>query len=292
MLRQLPRTGIARPTCLRALATAAEASTLPQESGTALLEHTPAHALARRQIPGRVGLLATKVGMVGTWDAKGRKLPCTVLQIDRNQVLDLKTAAVHGYDAVQVGCGARQPRNVSRAMLGHFAQAQAFPKRHVAEFRVRPGAAQSAAATSTPESAAVGESSTGAALQLGDQLSVDHFTPGQYVDIRSDSKGKGFAGVMKRYGFKGLRASHGVSISHRAAGSMGQSQDPGRVLPGKKMAGRMGGKRVTVQNVQVIEVDKEQGLLMVKGPVPGPKGSFVKVQDAIKKPMPATPATA
>ena len=271
MLRTLPRRGVVGAKgFLRTLATAVEPPT--GSSDTVLLEHTPEHALARRQIAGRVGLLATKVGMVGTWNDKGRKIPCTVLQIDRNQVLQHKTVAIHGYDAIQVGCGARQPRNVSRAMLGHFAQAQAFPKRKVTEFRVRPTEGDTAP-------------------QLGDQLTVDLFTPGQYVDVRSDSKGKGFAGVMKRYGFKGLRASHGVSISHRAAGSMGQSQDPGRVLPGKKMAGRMGGKQVTVQNVEVVEIDREQGLLMVKGPVPGPKGCFVKVQDAIKKPLPApTPA--
>ena len=276
MLRTLPKSALPRTPCLRTLATAVDApaatvSAPAAGTDTVLLEHTPEHALTRRQIPGRVGLLATKVGMVGTWNEKGRKIPCTVLQVDRNQVLQRKTAEVHGYDAIQVGCGARQPHNVSRAMLGHFAQAGAFPKRRVTEFRVRPSDGDAATA----------------ALQLGDQLSVDLFTPGQYVDIRSDSKGKGFAGVMKRYGFKGLRASHGVSISHRAAGSMGQSQDPGRVLPGKKMAGRMGGKQVTVQNVEVVEIDKEQGLLMVTGPVPGPKGCFVKVQDAIKKPLPA-----
>lgn len=209
--------------------------------------------------------------MTGIWDEKGRKIPVTVLQMDRAQITHIKTKSVNGYNAVQVGAGLRQPRNVSKAMLGHFARATVFPKSRITEFRtLHPPTVED--------------------LPLGSILGADHFQVGQYVDIRSVSKGKGFAGVMKRYGFKGLRASHGVSISHRAAGSMGQSQDPGRVLPGKKMAGRMGGHRVTVQNVKVIEVDAVAGTVMVKGPVPGPKNSWIMVQDAIKKPTSATAA--
>jgi large subunit ribosomal protein L3 len=204
--------------------------------------------------------------MTGVWNDEGRKIPVTILQLDRTQITHVKTKSEHGYNAVQVGAGLRQPRNVTKAMLGHFARATVFPKQRIAEFR-----------TLHPP--------TSAEDARGTLLTASHFKPGQYVDIRSVSKGKGFAGVMKRYGFKGLRASHGVSISHRAAGSMGQSQDPGRVLPGKKMAGRMGGKRVTVQNVKIVEVDEEAGTLMVKGPVPGPKDSWIMVQDAIKKPL-------
>lgn len=203
--------------------------------------------------------------MTGIWDDKGRKIPVTILQVNRAQVTHIKTKSEHGYNAVQVGAGLRQPRNISRAMLGHYARATVFPKQHVAEFR-----------TLEPL----------VSTELGTILDAAHFQVGQYVDIRAVSKGKGFAGVMKRHGFKGLRASHGVSISHRSAGSMGQSQDPGRVLPGKKMAGRMGGKRVTVQNVKVVEVDKEAGTVMVKGAVPGPKHGWIMVQDSIKKPMP------
>lgn len=206
--------------------------------------------------------------MTGVWDENGRKIPVTILQVDRAQITHIKTKSEHGYNAVQVGAGLRQPRNVPKAMLGHYARATVFPKEVITEFR-----------TLNPP--------TTEGLMLGDILAADHFQVGQYVDVKSVSKGKGFAGVMKRYGFKGLRASHGVSISHRSAGSMGQSQDPGRVLPGKKMAGRMGGKQVTVQNVKIMEVNKEAGTIMVRGPVPGPKDSWIMVQDAIKKPMPA-----
>lgn len=206
--------------------------------------------------------------MTGLWNEEGRKIPVTVLQLDRVQVTHVKTKGKNGYNAVQIGAGARQPRNITKAMLGHFERASVFPKKFIKEFR-----------TLDPPT-----------LERGAILNASHFQVGQYVDIRSVSKGKGFAGVMKRHGFKGLRASHGVSISHRSAGSMGQSQDPGRVLPGKKMAGRMGGKRVTVQNVKVIEVDETAGIIMVKGPVPGPKDSCIMVQDAIKKPMPETEA--
>jgi len=177
----------------------------------------------------------------------------------------------HGYWAVQVGSGSKDPRNVTRPMLGHFSKAKVAPKRTVREFRVN------------------GEQGL---LPPGTIITPDHFVEGQYVDVRANSKGKGFAGVMKRWGFKGLRASHGVSVSHRSAGSMGQSQDPGRVLPGKKMAGRMGGSRVTVQNVPIIKVDAELGVILVKGPIPGPDKAFVMVQDAIKKPVPVTASPA
>jgi large subunit ribosomal protein L3 len=208
--------------------------------------------------------------MTGLWDDQGKKIPVTILQLDRVQVLQHKTEQKHGYNAVQVGFGIRQPRNVNRAQLGEFAKSKVFPKEKVAEFRVL-------------SHEALVDADGKAQYTPATQLLASHFTAGQYVDVKSVSKGKGFAGVMKRHGFKGLRASHGVSISHRAAGSMGQSQDPGRVLPGKKMAGRMGGQQVTVQNVEVVKVDEAEGLLYLKGPVPGPNKAFVRVQDAIKK---------
>lgn len=208
--------------------------------------------------------------MTGIWDEKGRKIPVTILQVNRAQITHIKTRSQHGYNAIQVGAGIRQPRNITRAMLGHYARATVFPKQHIAEFRVQD----------------VNDETGTQKIQLGSVLQATHFKKGQFVDIKAVSKGKGFAGVMKRHGFKGLRASHGVSISHRSAGSMGQSQDPGRVLPGKKMAGRMGGKQVTVQNVEVVEVDEVAGTVMVKGAVPGPKHGWIMVQDAIKKPAP------
>ena len=225
-----------------------------------ILLHSPTSALSRRQIPVRPGLIALKKGMTGIWDEKGVKIPVTVLQVDRAQILGHKTVGRNGYHATLVGGGLRQPRNCRRSELGQFALSGVFPKQKVREFRTL-------------------EQST---LEIGTELKPSHFKVGQEIDIRSRSKGKGFAGVMKRHGFKGLRASHGVSISHRSAGSMGQSQDPGRVLPGKKMAGRLGGQRVTVQNVRVVEVDDELGTIMVKGPVPGPKDGWVELQDAMK----------
>ncbi|BFZ53136.1 hypothetical protein PYCC9005_000159 [Savitreella phatthalungensis] len=233
-----------------------------------VLEHSAEHALARKQFTDRPGLLAVKVGMTALWGNTGRRRPATVLQLDRCQVIQVKTAADHGYNAVQVGMGSRKPANVSRALLGHYAASGVHPKTHLAEVRVKPDVL--------------------ASLTVGQELKADVFTVGDYLDVIAPSKGKGFAGVMKRHGFKGLRASHGVSISHRSAGSMGQSQDPGRVLPGKKMAGRLGGRNHTQQNVPVLEVDRENGLIIVGGPVPGQKGSVVKLQAAIKKPEPAT----
>lgn len=221
------------------------------------MAHSPSAALTRLQIPARTGLIAQKAGMTGLW-SEGVKIPVTILQLNRAQVVGTKTASIHGYNAVQIGAGLRQPRNINRAQLGQFSKAGVFPKEQVKEFRCTPDVA------------------------IGTELKPSHFSVNQSVDIRAVSKGKGFAGVMKRYGFKGLRASHGVSISHRSAGSMGQSQDPGRVLPGKKMAGRLGGRRVTVQSVKVVDVDDTLGYVMVKGPVPGPKDGWVMLQDSIK----------
>ncbi|KAK9472422.1 mitochondrial 54S ribosomal protein uL3m [Dipodascopsis tothii] len=227
-----------------------------------VLRDSPENARLRRQFPARTGLLAYKRGMMPFFTEDGRRVACTVLHIDRVEVTHTKTAEKEGYYAVQVGIGSRPARNVTKAMTGHFARAEVAPKRQVGEFRVR---------------------DESGLLPLGQELRADHFAEGQFVDVRGISKGKGFAGVMKRHGFHGLKASHGVSVSHRSAGSTGQSQDPGRVLPGKKMAGHMGCERVTVQNSEVLKVDLESGIILVRGPVPGPNYSVVMVQDAIKR---------
>ncbi|CCJ30918.1 unnamed protein product [Pneumocystis jirovecii] len=221
--------------------------------------------IKQKQIPERPGLLACKKGMTSVWTEDGKRIPVTVLQVDRLQVIDIRTKKKNGYDAIQVGVGSRNPRNISRAMLGHFARAKVPPKSKVVEFRIKEPLKS---------------------LELGTQLFVNHFQEGAFVDIRGKSIGKGFSGVMKRWNFHGLPASHGVSISHRSPGSTGQSQDPGRVFPGKKMAGRMGGKNVTVQNVPIIKIDNENGLILVKGPVPGPDKGYVTIRDAIKKTQP------
>lgn len=272
------------------------ASTVPTSTPT--LHHSPQTAHDRKLLPSRPGLLARKVGMI-TWfndtstsDASivsgkpGDMFPCTVLQIDNCQVTHIKSfEAGDTYAAVQVGITDAQPKSYSeettspeeyseyvrrkftRQQLGHFARAGVAPKRHVAEFLVTSDNINSIAEK----------------YPLGTLLEPDHLAPGQFVDLQSVSKGKGFAGVMKRWGFSGLPASHGVSVSHRSAGSTGMNQDPGRVLPGKKLAGRMGGQNVTIQNAVVIKVDKEKGYVLVKGPVAGPNGTIVKISDAKKK---------
>lgn len=195
--------------------------------------------------------------------ATGKRIAATVLSLDNVEVLMHRTVEENGYTACQVGYGIKHPSKVSRPLLGHFASKFVNPKEKVTEFRVK--------------------NDTGL-LPLGTLIKPSFFKSGQYVDLRSISKGKGFAGVMKKYNFKGLKASHGVSIAHRHGGSFGQNQDPGRILPGKKMPGHMGNKNVTIQNVQVLEVDDEKGVVLVKGSVAGPNGAFVKIQDAIKKP--------
>jgi large subunit ribosomal protein L3 len=211
----------------------------------------------------RSGLIARKLGMSRVFDASGVHIPVTVLQVDDCQVVSVRSQDTHGYSAVQVGMGAAKVKNVGKAMRGHYAKAKVTPKRRLAEFRVGPDAL----------------------LDVGTSLSADHFIPGQYVDACGISIGKGFAGGMKRHNFSGLRASHGVSVSHRALGSTGQCQDPGRVFKGKKMAGHMGAKQITAQNLKVVATDAERGLIMVKGAVPGAKGGYLKLSDAIKKPQ-------
>jgi len=212
----------------------------------------------------RTGLIAEKVGMTRVFDEAGTHVPVTVLKVDNCQVVAQRTAERDGYTAVQLGIGKAKVKNVGKPMRGHFAKAKVEPKRKLVEFRV----------------------SADALIEVGAELTAAHFQPGQFVDVTAKSIGKGFAGVMKRYNFRGLRASHGVSISHRSHGSTGQRQDPGRTFKGKKMAGHMGDARVTTQNLKVVSVDADRGLIMIKGAVPGAPGGFVLVQDAKKRPAP------
>ena len=212
----------------------------------------------------RTGVIAKKMGMTRLFNDSGEHLPVTVLRMDGCQVVAVKTEEKHGYNALQLGVGLAKVKNVSKPMRGHFAKANVEPKRKLAEFRI----------------------SADAMLDVGAEIIADHFLPGQSVDVTGTSIGKGFAGAMKRHNFHGLRASHGVSVSHRAHGSTGNSQDPGKVWKGKKMAGQMGNARVTNQNLEVVATDPEQGLIMVSGTVPGAKGGYVLVCDAKKRPTP------
>ncbi|MBI1415586.1 MAG: 50S ribosomal protein L3 [Limimaricola sp.] len=210
----------------------------------------------------RSGIIAKKVGMTRLFMEDGKQVPVTVLQLDKLQVVAQRTPEKDGYSAVQLGAGTAKVKRVSAPMRGHFAKAQVEPKRKIAEFRV------------APENM----------IAVGEEITANHYFAGQFVDVSGTSIGKGFAGVMKRHNFGGLRASHGVSVSHRSHGSVGQCQDPGRIFKGKKMAGHMGSARVTTQNLQVVRTDAERGLIMVKGAVPGSKGGWVTVKDAVKKP--------
>ncbi len=212
----------------------------------------------------RTGILAQKLGMTRTFTEDGEHVPVTVLKVENCHVVAVRRRDSDGYDAVQLGGGVAKVKNVSKAMRGHFAKAKVKPTRRLAEFRV----------------------SADALLEVGQELSPDHFVAGQYVDVAGDSIGKGFAGVMKRHNFSGLRASHGVSVSHRSGGSTGHSQDPGKVFKGKKMAGHMGDCRVTVQNLRIVSTDAEEGLILVRGAVPGAKGGWVLISDAVKHQVP------
>lgn len=212
----------------------------------------------------RTGLIAKKMGMTRVFDDAGRHVPVTVLALEACQVVAQRTEDRDGYSAVQLGAGKAKVKNVSRPQRGHFAKAQVEPKMRLAEFRV----------------------SGDNLVAVGAELTADHFVAGQFVDVVGSSKGKGFAGGMKRHNFAGLRASHGVSISHRAHGSTGQCQDPGKVFKGKKMAGHLGDERVTTQNLSVVQARPEDGLILVRGAVPGAKGSWVLLSDARKKALP------
>ncbi|MGX9353009.1 50S ribosomal protein L3 [Shimia sp. W99] len=212
----------------------------------------------------RSGIIAKKVGMTRLFMEDGKQIPVTVLHLDGLQVVAQRTVEKDGYTAVQLGAGSAKAKRTSQAMRGHFAAAKVEPKRKLVEFRVEEDGL----------------------IEVGAEITAEHFLEGQKVDVSGTSIGKGFAGAMKRWNFGGLRASHGVSISHRSHGSTGQCQDPGKVFKGKKMAGHMGAARVTTQNLEVVKTDADRGLVFIKGAVPGSKGGWVTVKDAVKKKAP------
>jgi len=212
----------------------------------------------------RSGVIAQKVGMSRLFTEAGEHVPVTVLRLGNCQVVAHRTLAKNGYVALQLGAGARRIKNVTKAERGHFAVAKVEPKRKVAEFRV-------------PEDALI---------PVGAEITADHFVVGQFVDVTGTSIGKGFAGGMKRWNFHGLRATHGVSISHRSIGSTGGRQDPGKTFKEKKMPGHMGVDRITTLNLKVVQTDVERGLIMIEGAVPGAKGGWITVRDAVKKKLP------
>src|SRR3954468_21997619 len=213
----------------------------------------------------RTGVIAKKLGMARFFDEAGSHVPVTVLSLEGCQVVAHRTQDKDGYVALQLGAGAKKAKNTSKGLRGHFAKAEVEPKRAVAEFRV----------------------SEDMLIDVGAEITADHFLPGQKIDITGTTVGKGFQGAMKRWNFGGMRATHGVSVSHRAHGSTGQRQDPGKTFKGKKMAGHLGQETVTTLNLTVWRVDVERGLILVKGAVPGTEGSFVKVRDAVKVALPA-----
>jgi large subunit ribosomal protein L3 len=212
----------------------------------------------------RTGLIVRKLGMTRLYDEAGSHTPVTVLSLEGCQVTAQRTKERDGYVALQLGAGAKKPKNTTKAERGHFAKALVEPKRRVAEFRV----------------------SEDNLIDVGAEFTADHFLPGQKVDVSGLTVGKGFAGAMKRWNFGGLRATHGVSVSHRSHGSTGQRQDPGKVFKNKKMAGHMGQDNVTTLNLTVFRVDVERGLILIKGAVPGTEGTWVKIRDAIKRAPP------
>jgi len=214
----------------------------------------------------RSGLIAEKLGMTRVFTEAGVHVPVTVLKVENCQVVAQRTAEKDGYTALQLGVGKRKVKRTSQPMRGHFAKAQVEPKQKLAEFRV------------SPENL----------IDVGAELTVEHFVPGQMVDVTGTTIGKGFQGVMKRHNFAGLRATHGVSISHRSHGSTGQRQDPGRVFKGKKMAGHMGQVTATTQNLEVVRTDAARGLILIRGAIPGSKGGHVFIHDAVKYPLPET----
>ena len=208
----------------------------------------------------RCGTIAKKVGMTRIFDETGKSIPVSVLSLEKCQVIAQRTENQDGYSALQVGSGISKTKKLSKSLRGHFAKSQVEPKSKVAEFRV----------------------SSDALLDVGSEIGVNHYVSGQKVDVVGISKGKGFAGAMKRHNFRGMRASHGVSVSHRAHGSTGQCQDPGKVFKGKKMAGHMGFSRVTTQNLSVVKVDTQEKLILIEGSIPGSKGGYVYIKDSIK----------
>lgn len=213
----------------------------------------------------RTGLIAINEGMTRVFGEDGSHIPVTVLKVDDCQVVSVRTEEKDGYTAVQIGAGKAKVKNVSKAMRGHYAKAKVEPRKKLMEFRV------------SPENT----------LEIGAELCASHFVVGQFVDVQGQTKGCGFAGGMKRWNFGGLRASHGVSVSHRSIGSVGSAQDPGRIWKGKKMPGQMGNETVTTQNLKIVAVYPEDGLILVQGNVPGTTKSWVVINDAVKKPAPA-----
>lgn len=213
----------------------------------------------------RSGVIAQKLGMTRIYTDAGEQVPVTVLRLDGCQVVAHRTEEKNGYTALQLGAGLAKVKNTTKAQRGHFAKANVEPKRKVVEFRVDPDKL----------------------IEVGAELTADHFVVGQFVDVTGTSIGKGFAGGMKRWNFGGLRATHGVSVSHRSLGSTGNRQDPGRTFKNKKMAGHMGAERVTTQNLKVVRTDVERGLILVEGSVPGSKGGWIVVRDAVKRKAPA-----
>ncbi|NWH07678.1 MAG: 50S ribosomal protein L3 [Alphaproteobacteria bacterium] len=211
----------------------------------------------------RTGLITQKLGMMRIFTEDGRHVPVTVLKVDNVQVVAQRTADKDGYTALQLGAGLQKARRVTQPMRGHFAKAEVEPKRKLAEFRVSPDNL----------------------LDVGVEITANHFVAGQLVDVSGATLGKGFAGPMKRWNFRGLEASHGVSISHRSHGSTGGRQDPGKTFKNKKMAGHLGTTVVTTQNVEVVRTDPERGLILIKGSVPGVKGAWIMVRDAVKVPL-------
>ena len=212
----------------------------------------------------RSGVIATKLGNSRLY-REGVNVPVTLLKLESCQVTAVKTEEKDGYNAVQLGAGKAKVKNVNKSLRGHFAKAKVEPKSKLKEFRV----------------------SEDAILEVGQEITAEHYVVGQFVDVTGASKGKGFAGGMKRHGFGGLEATHGVSISHRSHGSTGQCQDPGKVFKGKKMAGHLGDVKVTQQNLVVMDTDVEQGIVIVNGSVPGAKGGYVYISDSVKRARPA-----
>src|SRR5579859_611021 len=208
----------------------------------------------------RTGVIAKKLGMARFFDEAGTHVPVTVLSLEGCTVVAQRTQDKDGYVALQLGAGAKKPKNTSKAMRGHFAKAEVEPRHELAEFRV----------------------SEDMLIDVGAEITADHFLAGQKIDVTGTTVGKGFQGAMKRWNFGGMRATHGVSVSHRAHGSTGQRQDPGKTFKGKKMAGHLGQETVTTLNLTVWRVDVERGLILVKGAVPGTEGDFVKIRDAVK----------
>lgn len=213
----------------------------------------------------RTGVIAKKLGMTRVFAADGAHVPVTVLALEGLQVVAQKTQERDGYIALQVGAGSRKIKNVTKPVRGHYAKANVEPKAKLKEFRV------------TQENL----------VDVGMEITADHFVTGQKVDVAAITIGKGFAGAMKRWNFGGLRATHGVSLSHRSHGSTGQRQDPGKVFKGKKMAGHLGVERVTVQNLEIVRTDVDRGLILIKGALPGAEGTWVEVRDAVKRALPA-----